>query len=189
MLNATAPNKLMTTARLAICGTSVGALHACHLAATLSQPRRQALALADTWRRLRVDRVLRFHGRDLWLLARSLARRPSSAGPRTSLVDARGLRALAARRIRWGAISRNIRAGRLTALSVTATRVSTGRPCVFVQGERPRGLPVESVSTRIRLRHALAVERLLDDDAAQAGFGRLRRHRGTVVAAGCGNNA
>jgi NTE family protein len=42
-----------------LAGTSVGAIHACYLAATSHEPRRQAQGLIDHWRAMKVEEVLR----------------------------------------------------------------------------------------------------------------------------------
>jgi NTE family protein len=140
-----------------LCGSSVGALHACYLAATAGKPGSQSRPLAEAWRRLRVDRVLRLQARDILGLARSLARRPrpGSRRLREALVDPTGLRSLVVRLLPWQSIAANIRAGHLAALSITATHVGTGTPVVWVQA--PTGIEFAGAArARIGPRHALA---------------------------------
>lgn len=137
-----------------LCGTSVGALTACALASTADRPERQGLALRELWGKLTIDEVLSFGVRDL---ARNLAELGGGG-----LASPVGLRRLLLQ-FDWRSIGRNLRAGRLDALSVAATRVSDGRTALFVQqaGSRQRQWWFENphfevVKTRIGPRHALA---------------------------------
>ena len=47
------------------CGTSVGAIHACYLAATADQESGRGARLVDFWASMRIDEVLPVSGRDL----------------------------------------------------------------------------------------------------------------------------
>ncbi len=146
-----------------LCGTSVGALHACLLAATAHEPARQGELLTSFWRSLDLDRLLELRLRDAIALGRELVFAPKAgfAQRHVGLVQPRWLEEQLLRRIPWPWIGRNVRAGRVSVLSVTATHVGTGRPVVFVQGHQALpGWPVEaalySVATRIGPKHALA---------------------------------
>ena len=135
-----------------LCGTSVGAITACALAASAGHPARQGIELREFWSRLAIKRVLQFGVADvvrtIWELGGG------------GLANPEGMRSIVAG-IPWKSIGRNLRSGRLDALSVCATRVSNGRTTVFVQQSRPRSLWAENphfqvVRTRIGPRHALA---------------------------------
>lgn len=136
-----------------LCGTSVGALTACALAATADRPATQGRVLRELWGRLTIEQLLHFGVRDLARTALELG----GGG----LVDPRGLRRLVLS-LDWRGIGRNFRAGRLEALSLAATRVSDGRTALFVQQRRdgPQGWfenPHFDVQrTRVGPRHALA---------------------------------
>jgi NTE family protein len=52
-----------------LCGTSVGAIHACYMAATHQQGPSRGQQLVDFWRRMRIEEVLPFTRRDLFRLA------------------------------------------------------------------------------------------------------------------------
>lgn len=136
-----------------LCGTSVGAVTACAMASTASQPASQAAALADFWLRLSLKQVLHVGMSDL---VRSFWERGGGG-----LANPGGMRELAAR-IDWRSITRNIHSGRLQALSICATRVADGRTAVFVQqtpGSSTRALDTphyDVIHTRIGPRHALA---------------------------------
>lgn len=146
--------RLGRPARLDIlCGTSVGALTACALAATAHRPAEQGRALRELWARLTLEQVLRFGVTDLARAAVQLG----GGG----LINPQALRRLMLH-LDWPSIGRNLRAGRLDALSIAATRVSDGRTALFVQQprrERQRWFEdahFEVSEARIGPRHALA---------------------------------
>lgn len=147
-----------------LAGTSVGAINACYVAGTLARPDLQGDGLVERWRSLRVEHVLRVGPGDVVRAMRDLFRRTPllTDRPAGGLVDPQGLQDLVYRQIPWREVSRNIRNGRLRALSISATRVATGHTTVFVQ-RRQRDVPpwsrdphYHAVATRIGPFHALA---------------------------------
>ncbi len=147
-----------------ISGTSVGAINACFAAGTAAIPAQQGMALVDQWRSLRIEDVLRVGAGDLFRVARDLFRRSPVEGDRRAggLVDPLGLEEIVRKQIPWREISRNIRTGRLHALSVSATRVATGHTTVFIQRAGRDAPPWSSdphyraLAARIGPFHALA---------------------------------
>ncbi|MCI0571062.1 MAG: patatin-like phospholipase family protein [Myxococcaceae bacterium] len=146
-------------------GTSVGAIHACYVAATSHTPRTQARELCARWMAMQMEEVLRFGVADIFRLVRETFGRPARH-PRDiqygGLVDPRGLRALVGHTIPWLQLGRNLRAGRLDAVAVSTTCVSSGKTTVFVQ-RRGGGVPpwshdvsTRAVAGRIGPLHALA---------------------------------
>lgn len=142
----------------AVCGTSVGAIHAAFLASALHDPVGASERLGGVWSELRVDQLLRIgagQALGLWRLA-------LGGGSGASVFDARPLAAMVGRSVAWGHIRSNVAAGRLQALTVTATHVPTGRPVVFVEARPGHPMPAGSgrrVVTRpatIGLPHVLA---------------------------------
>jgi NTE family protein len=136
-----------------LCGTSVGAITACALAASAARPSRQGVELAEFWSRLSLKQVLKFGvtdvARTLWELGGG------------GLANPDGMREVL-RSLDWKQIGRNIRGGLLDALSICATRVSDGRTALFIQ-ERDPARPLwlenphfEVVKARVGPRHALA---------------------------------
>lgn len=147
-----------------IVGTSVGAIHACFLAATNHQPLEQARGLIAHWTAMKVEEVLRCGYGDIVRLLRETLGKPALPGDiqHGGLVDPRGLRALVGRGVPWRNISGNLRSGHLDALAVSATHIGTGGAVVFLQ-RRGGGAPTWSddpnyraVATRIGPNHALA---------------------------------
>lgn len=148
-----------------LAGTSVGAMHACYLAATCDKPREQARGLIAHWHAMKVEEMLRCTFGDVFRLIREALSKPAPHERDIQyggLVDPRGLRALVGRGIPWLGIGRNLRKGHLEALAISATHVGTGSATVFIQ-RRGGGTPswsddpsYRAVATRIGPNHALA---------------------------------
>jgi NTE family protein len=148
-----------------LAGTSVGAIHACYMAATNHEPLMQARGLIAHWHAMKVEEVLRCSFGDVFRIIREALSKPSPEVRDVQyggLVDPRGLRYLVGRGIPWLQIGRNLRRGHLDALAISATHVGTGTARVFVQ--RGSGQNVKwsddseyrAVPTRIGPNHALA---------------------------------
>jgi NTE family protein len=154
-----------------VCGTSVGAINACFLAATADQQEGRGQRLVKIWDNLHVDEVFRFSSGSLIGLPRRIlgVRRMAEqlrAGRRPDrlygLLDTEPLEHLMVEAIPWPGIRQNLEAGRLEAVCVAATQVATGRAVVFVE-QRGRDLPPWAHQTHIRMQpirlmpvHALA---------------------------------
>ncbi|QRO02550.1 patatin-like phospholipase family protein [Archangium violaceum] len=148
-----------------LAGTSVGAIHACYLAATSDRPRLQGQGMRAHWTGMKVEEVLRVGMGDILRVLREALGKPAPH-PRDlqygGLVDPRGLRAIVSRGIPWLGIGRNLRKGHLDALAVSSTHVGSGRAAVFVQ-RHGGGIPpwgndpsYQAQATRISPSHALA---------------------------------
>ena len=130
-----------------VSGTSVGAIHACFLAATAHLTgAERGQRLVEIWEHLRVDDVFRFTTADVLGLPRKLlgmrhmseqlraGRRPDRL---FGLLDTQPLEQLVLNSIPWRELRHNLRAGRLEALCVAATQIATSRAVVFVEQGRP----------------------------------------------------
>ncbi len=148
-----------------LAGTSVGAIHACYLAATSDRPAAQGRGMRAHWTGMKVEEVLRVGVGDVFRVLREAFGKPAPH-PRDlqygGLVDPRGLRAIVSRGIPWLGIARNVSRGHVEALAVSATHVGSGRASVFVQ-RRGGGIPAwgndpsyQAEATRITPHHALA---------------------------------
>jgi NTE family protein len=120
-----------------LCGTSVGAINACLLAAHAHEPERRADLLAHAWTGLKLEQVARPSAGELVNVLRTLLgrkRAPPGRGEtrRGGLLDPRGIEAVVHRGIAPGSIRRNLRAGRLWGVTVSTTNVATGKTVVFV---------------------------------------------------------
>ena len=154
-----------------ICGTSVGAIHACYLAATAHQSEGRGERLVDVWRSMRLDEIFPLSVRDLLKLPRRLlgvrkiaeAMRKGAAPERLyGLLDTVVLERVVLGAIPWKEIRNNVREGRVDAVCIPATQISTGRVVVFME-TRDRNVPrwtrdpsIVPRPTRLLPTHALA---------------------------------
>lgn len=154
-----------------VCGTSVGAIHACFLAATADLGEERGKLIVKIWEDLQVEEVFHFGAADLIALPRRLlgARKIAHqlrAGQRPDrlygLLNTAPLERLVVEAIPWRGIRRNLRAGRVEAVCVAATQIATGRAVVFVE-RGDRELPPWADQDNIRMQairllpvHALA---------------------------------
>ncbi len=141
-----------------LCGTSVGAINGCYLAAHLGDPVLGLRRLVELWSELELTRVLGFGVRQLVTLPRVLL----GGGEGYGLFDVRPMAELVQREISWRAVSRCLRKQLLRALTVSCTEVSTGRTVVFMQTAPqltiPSAAPPRTLfrADRVGPQHALA---------------------------------
>jgi NTE family protein len=150
-----------------ISGTSVGAINAAFLAATMSDPTTQADQIVAAWRALRIEELISLRGRDLVRAAKMMLGGDPPPPPPGSfryggLLDTSGLERFVIRVIPWRGIERSLRSRELHALSVSATHVGTGHTVVFLSSGEPvprewsRDPFVRHRAARIGPRHVLA---------------------------------
>jgi NTE family protein len=122
-----------------ITGTSVGAVHACYVAATLGRPA-VGRHLAEIWLSLDLARTYQVGIRDVVTLPRrllGLGRRGAAAldGGRErlrGLLETPPLERLVRESIPWQELRRHVDAGDVEAVAVAATEIGSGRSVVFV---------------------------------------------------------
>lgn len=113
-----------------ISGTSVGAVNGAFIASSVHDLARGVQRLETLWSQLELAQVVNFGLRQAAGLHRVLL-----GGRRaTGLFDASPLAGLVAQGVSWQGISDNLRSGQLRGLTVSATKIATGRPTVFVDG-------------------------------------------------------
>jgi NTE family protein len=150
-----------------VTGTSVGAINASFLAATMADPDAQAAQIAAAWRALRIEELISLKPKDILRAGRMMLGSDPPAPPPGSfryggLLDTSGLERFVIRVIPWRGIERNLRTGHLAALSVSATHVGTGHTIVFLSSAEPvprewsRDPFVRHRAARIGPRHVLA---------------------------------
>lgn len=153
-----------------ICGTSVGAINTCFLAATSHQPEVQGRALADVWERLRIDGVYQVGLRELLNLpkfllgSRGRGELDDVVGPGRlgGLLNTSPLEALVRRGTRWNLIDENIQNGTLAGVCVNATHVASGKTHSFVHVKDGKLPPwstdptIVARATKMGPEHALA---------------------------------
>lgn len=141
-----------------LCGTSVGAINGCYLAAHLGDPVLGLRRLVELWSELELTRVLGFGVRQIVSLPRVLL----GGGEGYGVFDVRPMAELVQREISWRAVSRCLRKQLLRALTVSCTEVSTGRTVVFMQTAPnltiPTAAPPRTLfrADRVGPQHALA---------------------------------
>jgi NTE family protein len=154
-----------------ICGTSVGAIHACFMGATAHHGPGRGERLVDFWQSMRIEEVLPFGPKDVLGLARRvLGRRQVAHAIREGeaperiygMLDTKPLEQMVVRAIPWRSIRKNVREGRVHAVCVPATEIATGRVVVFLETQSmhldswTRDPSVVPSLTRLRPHHALA---------------------------------
>lgn len=149
-----------------LCGTSVGAVNVCALAAWADEPENRAARLVRAWTELQLGDLLRPDFREIGAMIGGLAghapTRMPHEGRRGGVLEAAPLETLLGKAIPFERIPEHLRAGRLHALSVSTTHVKSGRTILFIQ-RAEGGLPpwredatIVPRSVRMRSSHALA---------------------------------
>lgn len=150
-----------------VTGTSVGAINAAFLAATMNDPETQANQIVAAWKALRIEELISLKARDLMRAAKMmLGGDPPPPAPGSfrygGLLDTSGLERFVIRVIPWRGIERALRQRNLHAISVSATHVGTGHTIVFLSSAEPvprewsRDPFVRHRAARIGPRHVLA---------------------------------
>lgn len=150
-----------------VSGTSVGAINASYLAATADRVEVQAAGLCDAWRSLRIDQLISLHARDLLRAgALLLGREPAPPKPGAfrygGVLETAGLERFVIQVVPWQGIRRNLRAGHIDSLAISATHVGTGHTVVFIESRDPMPVAwskdpfVKHRAAAIGPRHALA---------------------------------
>ncbi len=148
-----------------LCGTSVGALNVCALAAFADEPRARVARLADVWTGLHISELVKVDLHGLLAMGRGLLRSSSSPAtpvPESALLESKGLERILSAAIPFERIDEHLARGLISAVTVSTTHVRTGRTVVFVQRAEP-GLPpwshdptITPRATALRLQHAMA---------------------------------
>jgi NTE family protein len=120
------------------CGTSVGGIHACFLAATCDLAPVQGRMLVDRWESFVLEEMVAFGVKEFLkapatLLGSGLIQEFEGQRRLGGIVETRKLERVVRRLIPWGQIGANNRRGLFESLSVTATDIGSGKTVVFVQ--------------------------------------------------------
>ena len=107
-----------------ICGTSVGAINGAFLASQIHTPDAGLAELDRMWRDLTLTDVLGFNAVQMRRLHRVVLGGRKGGG----VFDASPMTRIIRSGVDYRQLARNIREGRLRALTVTATHVGSGRP-------------------------------------------------------------
>ncbi len=150
-----------------VTGTSVGAINASFLAATMDDLPTQAQRLTSAWRALRIEELIGLGARDAWRAVTSLlGREPPPPDPGSfrygGILDTSGLERFVIKNIPWRGIDRALRKRAFSSIAVSATHVGSGHTVVFISACDPvppgwsRDPFVRHRAARIGPRHVLA---------------------------------
>jgi NTE family protein len=154
-----------------LCGTSVGAIHACYLAATAHEDANRGLRLVELWKSMQLDEVLPLSARDiLGIPRRLLGLRKFAESIRDGevperlygILNTQALERFVLRSVPWKHIRSNVRASRVEAVCVAATQIATGRVEIFIENRDrqvsrwSRDPMIVARPTRLLPHHALA---------------------------------
>ncbi len=154
-----------------IAGTSAGALNAVTIATHAQRLRTGVRLLEHIWKNIRSDQVYTPYSGNLITSATGImwsVFNGTKAGSAVALLNNDPLRQLLARVIRFERIRRNIDAGNLDALSVTASSYSTGESVSFF--EAMAGVKEWSGAHKIGKRAKLELEHLMASTAIPVIF-------------------
>ncbi len=120
-----------------ISGTSVGAINGAYLAATAHSPETQGNGLADGWRSLTVEGLMKLGFSDTLGAVRKFFFSNEKNKPgqyrHGGILNTAGLEQFVVGFVPWKGIGQSINRGHLKALCVTATHVGTGHTMMFTQ--------------------------------------------------------
>lgn len=161
-----------------ICGTSAGAINAAGLAGGDSIFRHNIAHLERLWRELRVHHVYRSDafGMTRWLtrFVQGILRGKTDNAP-VSILDNSPLREFLAREVRFDMLTRNIEAGYLDAVGVTACGYTGGQSICFFQS---RGdIPSWNQGQRMGVHCKLDLDHLMASSAIPTLFPPVRINR------------
>jgi len=126
-----------------ICGTSVGAIHACFFAATADIAPLQGRILVDRWESFVLEEMVSFGVKEFMrapatILGSGHIEEVEGQRHLGGIVQTQQLERVVRRLIPWHKIESNIQEGKLESLSVTATDIGSGKTVVFLQSARPQ---------------------------------------------------
>ena len=154
-----------------VSGTSVGAIHACFVAATMHQGEERSAQLASVWESMAlselfgsaVGELLRLPRRMLSTLRARGALQDGAPPERLyGLLNTQYLERIVREAIPWTRIRRNLGEGLIEAAAVAATEIATGRSTVFLDAQRGPDAAWDhdpsmiAVPTKLGPAHALA---------------------------------
>ncbi len=149
-----------------LCGTSVGAINACVIAAHLRSPEVCREVLIREWHALKLEEIVRPNTGELVRIFGNLIGRSGDASPsparRGGFLDPRGIEGIVERAVPFRQIGESFASGHLLGLTVSTTHLVSGKTVIFVEhapSVRPRWSRDPTISvrpTKLRAEHSLA---------------------------------
>jgi NTE family protein len=148
-----------------LCGTSVGAINACVIAAHLRDPAECLRVLVQEWGGLRLEEIVRANTAELVRVFGGLIGRNGASSPparRGGFLDPRGIEGIVVRAVPFEQIEANLASGHLLGLTLSTTHLVSGQTVIFVEhaaAARPRWSHDPTITvrpTKVRAVHALA---------------------------------
>jgi len=149
-----------------LCGTSVGAINSCVIAAHLRAPDECLRVLAKEWQGLRLEELVRANTGELVRVFGSLIGRNGDAATaparRGGLLDPRGIEGIVVRAVPFPQIEANFASGHLLGLTLSTTHLVSGKTVIFVEhgaAAHPRWSRDPTITvheTKLRTEHVLA---------------------------------
>jgi len=144
-------------------GTSVGAVHACALAAIADAPITAVARMEKMWCELRLGDLVRIDPREVLGAVRGLLGHAPRGARRGGILHPEPVERWLSEAVPFERIGRNLGEGFLQAVTVSATHVASGRTVVFLDRAPGRSLPpwsrdptTELRPTCLRREHAMA---------------------------------
>ncbi len=160
-----------------ITGGSAGAINGAALAAGSNDFRACSAMIAHLWSSLRPSDIFRCdvasqaHNSLRWMLDLAFGA-VAGGGKARSLLDASPLRNFLSRHIEWRRIEKNVKAGHLFALAVSAINYHSGKSYLFIQGRK--GHPMWNRSRRVTLAEEITVDHVCASAAIPIVFQPVR---------------
>ena len=177
------PRELGRPARFdIISGTSVGAINAAWLAATIDEPTYCHQRLWYLWRQLEFREVIRLSWREIFRNARRLFDDSPEASDLVSIhggriggtLDTSYFDRLIHEEMSFDRLARNIASGLIESLTISATDIATGRTAVFVHSRLPELPPWTRDLRRYPVAGPMTAEKILSSAAIPLLFPAVR---------------
>jgi NTE family protein len=153
-------------------GTSAGSINAIMLAAHAEEPIRRGELLAREWGNLQLEDVVRpSAGEILSLAARMVGRPPRGANSRRgAFFDPSGIQRIVRQLVPAGSISAHLRAGRLSAISISTTHVASGKTVIFYESRGGTALRWSHDPTMVARAASITAEHAIASAAVPIAF-------------------
>lgn len=151
------PPALLAKGRLGmLCGTSVGAIHACFLAGSAQLEQRNISRLSSVWSQLKLAELVRMSTWELMQMPKDLLSMAFNPHKEANLLlNIKSLNRVVTQDIAWPQIGKNIASGHVEGLTVSTTHIASGKTVVFI--DHKDGAPPSWTRDARRLARAVRI--------------------------------